>query len=331
MDECDVSDLKNKNVLIAGANGLIGGILSDFINYLNENYSYNIKLILLSLSENPNRIKHLLNKQNIKYFSQDLSKGFNGDYKIDYCFYCAGYAQPLKFIRNNTSTFFLNTIGLQQTFENIFKKNKNAKCVFLSSSEVYAINENKSLHEESDIINILVPYKRNFYLMGKLSGEIIVNNFRKLGYNAKSVRVSTTYGPGHSFDDKRVLSELTKKAFSKLEYIELFDDGSAFRKYQYVSDCCIMLFNILINGKSNVYNIGGKEEVTIYDIATIIADKFGKKVVKGVANNEVVSSAPKRVSISLNRYKEEFGEFEVMSFKDGMENYLNWYKEELEI
>jgi len=330
-DNCDVSKLKNKSVLITGSNGLIGGFITEFLNFLNDKHNYNIEIILTSLSNNPKRIKHLLNKKYVKYFSQDLSKGFNGNYKVDYCFYCAGYAQPSKFIRQNISTLFLNTIGLQQTFDNIFKKYNDAKCVFLSSSELYAMNGDKDFHKESDIINVLVPYKRNFYLVGKLSGEIIVNNFREMGYDAKSVRVSTTYGPGHGFEDERVLSDLTRKAVDKSEYIDLFDDGLASRKYQHISDCCIMLFNILLYGNQEVYNVGGKEETTIYEMAKIIGNKFNKEVVKGKVNNDIASSAPKRVSISLNRYKEEFGEFEVISFKTGMENYLNWYKEELEI
>ena len=107
------------------------------------------------------------------------------------------------------------------------------------------------------------------------------------------------------------------------ESINLFDDGSAFRKYQHISDCCIMLINILLKGKHEVYNVGGKEETTIYDMAKIIGDRFGKEVVKGKVNNDVASSAPKKVSISLDRYEEEFDEFEFTTFKSGMENYLN--------
>ena len=45
-------------------------------------------------------------------------------------------------------------------------------------------------------------------------------------------------------------------------------------------------------------------------------------------NNDVANSAPKKVSISLDRYEEEFGKFDFTSFNDGMKNYLNWYSEE---
>ena len=42
-----------------------------------------------------------------------------------------------------------------------------------------------------------------------------------------------------------------------------------------------MLINILLKGKHEVYNVGGKEETTIYDMAKIIGDRFDKEVVKG--------------------------------------------------
>ena len=83
--------------------------------------------------------------------------------------------------------------------------------------------------------------------------------------------------------------------------------------------------NILLKGKQEVYNVGGKEETTIYNMAKIIGDRFDKKIVKGKVNNEVASSAPKKVSISLDRYEDEFGDFEFTTFKDGMKNYLDWY------
>ena len=42
---CDVSNFKNKTILVTGANGLIGGFISDFLYYLNKKYSYDIKII----------------------------------------------------------------------------------------------------------------------------------------------------------------------------------------------------------------------------------------------------------------------------------------------
>ncbi len=326
--DCNVSTLKGKTILITGANGLIGGFLSDFFHYLNTQHSYDIKIILTSLSKNPKRIKHLINENNIEYHSQDLSIGLSVNKKIDYCFYCAGYAQPSKFLSDTTTTFFLNTSGVHKTFGDIYNKNKNARCIFLSSSEIYAMNETDSSHKETDLINVSLEHKRNSYIFGKIGGEMIVNDFINSGLDAVSARVSLCYGPGHLYDDARVMSDITRKAMSDIQTIKLFDDGSALRRYLHISDFIIMLLNISLYGKSSVYNIGGKEEVSIFEMASHIGKFFSKDIEKGVSDNKVSQSAPKRVWVSLERYKQEFGETNFLSFANGIDTYLKWFVNE---
>ena len=325
-NSCDTDILKNKTILITGANGLIGGFLADYFDYLNVHYNYNIKILLTSLSKEPLRLKHLLSKKSVEYHSEDLSSGIEIDTKVDYCFYCAGYAQPSKFLLDTTKTFFLNTNGLHKTFDSIYKNNKDARCMFLSSSEIYTMNETDTSHKETDLIKLSLEHKRNSYIFGKIAGEMIVNNFKNLGYDTVSMRVSLCYGPGHLYDDARVMSDITRRGMSNdIKSIKLFDDGSAFRKYLHISDFVIMLLNISLYGKNNVYNIGGKEETTIYNLAKIIGNKFNKDVKKGEVNNDVITSAPKKVWVSLDRYEKEFGTLNFMSLKDGMDNYLNWF------
>ena len=228
--------------------------------------------------------------------------------EIDFCIYCAGYAQPNKFLSDAEKTYQLNVDAMVRTFQSVMFERKKSKMLFISSSEVYALNDITKPHCETDELKLDLWHKRAPYIIGKVTGEYNVGLLREKGYNVKSARVSLCYGPGHVMEDTRVMSELTLKGIEN-ETINLFDDGSAFRKYQHISDCCIMLINILLKGKYEVYNVGGKEETTIYDMAKIIGNRFGKEVVKGKVNNDVASSAPKKVSISLDRYEDEFGEY----------------------
>ena len=323
----DLQKLKNKNVLITGANGLIGGFLAEFFDYLNNKHSYNINLILTSLSKKPKRIEKLLN--DCRYISADLSKDTldYGEQNIDYCFYCAGYAQPSKFMSRPNETIALNTSGLNNVFSKIFNNNPKAKCIFLSSSEVYSANKTNDSHKETDLISIDINNKRNFYILGKLGGESIVNNFRTKGFDAISARVSLCYGPGILQDDARVMSEFVQKGLTQ-EYIQLFDEGMASRRYLHIEDFTVMLLNTTLFGKNGLYNISGEEENSIYELACIVGKRLNKEVKKGKSSNLVSSTAPKIVWNSVDRYNSEFSKLNFKPLKEGVLEFIDWYIDE---
>ena len=258
LNEKDIDNFQQKNILITGANGLIGGALAEFFVFLNENYSFGIKIHLTSLSQKPERIKHLLNRKDITYTPLDLSKDDKIKGIFDYCFYCSGYAQPAKFLDRPIETINLNIGGLYKILENVYKQNNLARFIFLSSSEVYSANNSIYAHKENDNIIINQNNKRNFYILGKLGGENVINYFREKGYKAISARVSLCYGPGVLKDDNRVLSELTRKGLSNSEFIQLYDDGSAARRYIHISDFLQMIIKISLRGTQPIYNICGE-------------------------------------------------------------------------
>lgn len=320
-----INNFQDKKILITGANGLIGGALAEFFIFLNDNYFFGIKICLTSLSKKPKRIKHLLNRKDTTYISLDLSK----DNKImgifDYCFYCSGYAQPAKFLDRPIETININIGGLYKTLENVYKQNPLARSVFLSSSEVYSANKSTSAHKENDDIIIDQNNKRNFYILGKLGGENVMNFFREKKFEVISARVSLCYGPGVLKDDNRVLSELVRKGLSD-EFIQLYDDGSAARRYLHISDFIKMIIKIALKGTQPVYNICGEEENTIYGLASIIGDHLNKKIKKGKTHHIVSKTAPKIVWNSLKKYNKEFGKMEFKPFKQGVEEFIEWYK-----
>ncbi len=180
---------------------------------------------------------------------------------------------------------------------------------------------------EEDRLCVDMTNKRNSYILGKLCGESIVNDFRARGLNALSARVSLCYGPGVLFDDTRVLSEIVRKGLSNTkEQIELFDDGSASRRYLHICDCMVMLLNITLKGLNSVYNVCGTEERTIHELATIVGNYVNKPVKKGSASSLVSQTAPKVVWNSLERYNGEFGELDYRKLDDGVVEFVEWYK-----
>ena len=101
----NLDEFKDKTILITGANGLIGGFLSEFFMYLNDEHNFNSKLVLTSLSDDPKRLGNLIYRKDVQYYSRDLTNDSWFFDEIDFCIYCAGYAQPNKFLSDAEKTY----------------------------------------------------------------------------------------------------------------------------------------------------------------------------------------------------------------------------------
>jgi dTDP-glucose 4,6-dehydratase/UDP-glucuronate decarboxylase len=326
----DYNSFKNKTILITGANGLIGGMLADFFHYLNKEKGFNLNLILTSKSkvDDLTRIKHLIKEKYVTYFDFDLSN-LNQDIpnlpKIDYCFYSAGYATPAKFIDRPIETLNTNINGLYMFLESIINNNPDAHFLYISSGEVYSANDNSDLYKETDVLNIDLSNKRNFYKIGKITGELLINNFRDKGLKASAIRTTICYGPGVLDTDNRVLSDLVRKGVND-GVIQLMDGGESTRKLLHITDFCSMTLNIAQTCKHETYNVNGPNELSIFDIANEISNTLNVPVKRGNELNMITKYATNSVSMSISRYEEEFGKHTFISTKEGIKDFVDWYK-----
>ena len=217
-EKIDCTKLKNKKVLITGANGLIGSFLADFFMFLNEK-KYNISIILTSFStsDKVERIKHLLSNEMVSYFSWDASTKIdlvNLDNNIEYIFFCSGYGQPSKFTKDNIKTSFINTVGVNSLLEFLSSNDKRGNFMFLSTSEVYGDPDDKNIPTKENYNgNYSINNNRSSYIVSKRLGEVICNDYaRNYDLNIKIARVGLVYGPGVLHNDERVLQDFIFKA-----------------------------------------------------------------------------------------------------------------------
>ena len=168
-------------------------------------------------------------------------------------------------MENQVKTLKINTIG---TFNLLEKLLPEGKFMFISSSEVYS-GLSTPPHRENEIGTTNTTHPRSCYIEAKRCGEAICNAYRAMGIQAKSARLSLAYGPGTRPNDMRVINSFIQKALIQ-GYINLMDQGLAFRTYCYISDAMEIMWNILVKGKEPVYNVGGFSKVTIAELAKLI-------------------------------------------------------------
>jgi nucleoside-diphosphate-sugar epimerase len=313
--------LKNKEILITGATGLLGQYFVAFFLKASEGKNKPKNITLLHKSEIPEYLNFLKKNKSFKLRKINLAeKKFSSTKKYDYIIHLATYGQPKKFLDESLKTFFLNTSLMEDLILRL--KNKGI-FLFLSTSEIYFGLKNKP--KEDSIGKINTNMNRAAYIFSKLSGETFLNIYkRKHSLNFKSIRLCSAFGPGNKKDDSRVIYELIKKGLITKK-ISLQDNGSALRSYVYILDAIKMIINIMFFGKHNTYNVGGKNLISIKKLGLSIS-KILKCSFKNSKNKKKNFSAPQLASVNTELYKKEFGPPDYKSFNKCLKKTIEWQK-----
>lgn len=313
------SELNNKTILITGATGLVG---TYFVASLKSAETENIKLKVIVVAHNKpegNFTELLPKKSEVLIGDLTNSDFLNSIPKADYIIHAAGYGQPGRFLEDQIKTLKLNTTSTFALFE---KLNPSGKFLFVSTSEVYS-GSNKIPYKEDDIGTTNTTHKRACYIEGKRSGEAITLAYRARGVEAKIVRLSLAYGPGTKKNDERVLNSFIQKGISG--NITMLDAGLAKRTYCYITDAVEMMWNVLLFGKDQIYNVGGESKITIADLAKKIGKLLNVEV-KIPTSNTAMSGAPEDVWLDLIKIKSEFKKKDFIDIDSGLAKTIEWQK-----
>lgn len=319
----DLSSINGCRILICGASGLIGTHLVYSIRQYVEKNGAKIELYITTRGELPKQLFFVNDYDWIKTFRGEMTDiAFirslpEADIIID----AAGYGQPLRFMSEEASTLKINTYTL---FELMDKLKRPGKFLFMSSSAVYTGLTETPFFEET-IGNSNTNHPRACYIEGKKCGEAIINAYRAEGVDAKSVRLSITYGPGTKKDDVRVINTFVRSAIIE-KSISLLDDGSAKKAFMYISDAVELIWKILLLGKESIYNIGSGEQITIAQLAQIIADYCNVPVLLGEEKKNTVKGAISSELLSMRKSENEFGKNSYVGIKEGIYRTIDWAK-----
>lgn len=316
----DVTQLKGKTFFITGSNGLIGSNMINFLYLLNLKYNLNLKLIAHSFSP---PVSWLPQDNCITYLNSDLTE--ETDIPIfDYLVHAATYGQPKKFIQNKLGTVKLNTEVLINLLEKSMEN--NSKVLFLSSSEVYGQVPVEIMPvKENYLGNVDTLSDRAVYAESKRIAETICNIFSAEGLHIKIARLAIAYGPGVKYSDSRFMNEFIKRALND-GALTMKDSGKATRCFCFITDMIEMLLNTMFASKDILYNLAGIENKTIIEVAQMIAQKT--KVPLHVPNNEEkICGTPSQLSLSIDKYCNEFNKHNFIPLEKGIEKTIDWIKQ----
>ena len=329
IEKIDLTPLRGKTVYITGANGLIGTYVIYMLHLANVIKNAGINIVAVSKSPPGSHLRDIF-KDRYTFYSADLIRPDCSCFarKADYIIHGATYAQPKKFIQNYMETIHLNTT----VTERLLKKAKNdgATLLFLSSSEVYGNPDEEHVPTGEDYPGLCSPVDvRAIYSESKRMGETLCFAYRNFeGVNAKIARISMTYGPGIGLKDERVLAHFLRQALYEKK-ITMLDDGSKIRTFCYIADCVLMLLYIMLYGKDFVYNVGGKDSISIRSLAEEICMLTGSTLSQEIAykeNLQNVKVSPKLVKLDITKVITEFSLPPFKPFREGLIRTIEWNK-----
>lgn len=161
-------------------------------------------------------------------------------------------------------------------------------------------------------------------------------NRDEYGQSAIYLLPTNLYGPGDKFHPavSHVIPALIKKCVDAVEsgatHIDVWGTGSASREFLYVEDAAegIVLAAERYDGSDPV-NLGTDEEMPIKDLVSIICELVGFE--GEIRWDTTKPDGQPRRRVDPGRAREQFGFRAEVSFRDGLQRTIEWYRANREL
>ena len=305
-------------VLVTGGAGFIG---SHLVDELAKN-NHVVILDDFSSGEQENIVHHA-GKGNVEIITGDIRDKdllFNIAKNIDVVYHLAVQCLRVS-IKNPDVTHEVNVTGtlnlLKASLENSVKR-----FIYVSSSEVYGT----ALHVPMNEIHTCEP--TTVYGASKLAGELYaLAYFRTYGLESMVVRPFNTYGPREHLQGVygEVIPRFVLRILNNMPPV-IFGDGTHTRDFTYVSDTVkgIVMASECDSMIGQAVNIARGREVSINELAVMIANKLGKKDIKPVYEQKRPGDVIRHYA-DISKAKKLFDYSPEIDIEKGTGLFIDWF------
>ncbi len=284
-----LNELKNKKLFITGGTGYVGKCLLDLIIKADKELNLNLKVDMLTRDIKKFQKEFPLVKELklIQYIEKDINELSNEDTNDnDFIIHAANPASSQERINllKTKPELLLETIteGTRKIID-LCKKNKQVKCLYISSGAVYNDFNKNHLLKESDFISkdfcfqsdiqALDPYTLGKRLSEKMFFKVLENSEFS---NFSIARCFSFIGPYLPINSG-FLGSCFFKNISEQESITINNTSEiVMRSFMHSFDLSIWLLNILIQGQAGeIYNVGSEKVISVEDLAKKVSKYFG--------------------------------------------------------
>ena len=322
-------ELRGKRIFITGGTGFFGCWLLESFAWANEKMGLKSEAVVLTRSPEAFKYKapHLATNPSIQFHVGDVRSFEFPEGEFSHIIHAATEAS----VKLNTEKPFLmlDTIveGTRRTLE--FARYCGAgKFLLTSSGAVYGKQPQEITHISEDHTgapDVLNP--SSAYGEGKRIAEHLCALYAKqYGIEAKIARCFAFVGPYlplniHFAIGNFILDGLHGKP------IQVQSDGTPYRSYLYASDLAIWLWSILVRGTVCCpYNVGSEQDVTIKELAQMVASCFRPAVEVHVAKEPVPLQSGERYVPSTQRARSHLNLLQTVGLRESIERTISYNK-----
>ena len=257
--------------LLTGGAGFIGSHIADLLLSRGEDVS-----IIDDLSTGGiENIKHLKGQRGFSYVLDTvLNKSVMAELvdEADVILHLAAAVGVRLIVESPVRTIETNIKGTETVLELAAKKKK--RVVIFSSSEVYGKSEKEMFSETDDLVLGPTFKGRWSYAASKILDEsLALAYYREKKVPVIIIRLFNTVGPRQTGRYGMVVPCFVQQALAG-EPITVFGDGKQTRTFTHVSDAVWAISRLTEHPSAigEIFNVGGKEEVTIEGLAELVRD-----------------------------------------------------------
>ncbi|MCI8315037.1 MAG: NAD(P)-dependent oxidoreductase [Lachnospiraceae bacterium] len=320
--------LRNKRVLITGANGFLGAYIVFCLIECNEKYQMNIVINALCRNKEKAyiRFNEFFQRNDLQFIFQDVCEEIEDIYKSDVIIHAASPANPYIVQQEPYKVVVANVLG----YSNLLKKVEQwetEEVILFSSSAVYGYSTSIQGANENFRDNIDFTNYKDVYCLSKQMCEMMSTCYMKeKDVQIKTLRPFVVYGPGDDLKSHKAIIDFINDCLEDRNII-LKSNGEAIRSYVYIKDAIRAFFYIWLKGKEDVYNISSTENIyDIKQIASIFCEVNKKIKIEMRIDDKEYLKTQSRIMIGTNERLKRLGWTETVSIKEGIARTIKWGK-----
>lgn len=325
----ELESLKNSSVCIPGGSGFVGTWITEIINYLNTEFKFNTKVIIIDrdIEKIKARSPHLLNSKLIELQRSDIRYLVELPKDTNYIVFAAGFPSSHDHTSSPVDVMNSSAMGIDSALRATDRLSNFKMFLNLSSSLVYGhfFDHDKNV-VENDFSYIDDTSSSGVYAEAKRYSESLCSAYRsQFRVPVATIRPFSLIGPYQSLSSPWALNSFINDAING-KSIKVLGDGETIRSFLYATDMAFWILKTLISTESGAkFNLGSPDPISLRDLSSKVVRHFSMKTDIIYCAGTASAMRKSRMVPDTTKIQDKFNLKVTVPLDKAIERTIQWY------